>query len=73
MSAPLDAALGRRGERPEAGAHYIAKVEAECEKLGLGEVVTVMGRFWALDRERNWDRVEKAYRALVEGAGTIVG
>ena len=64
--------LGRRGERPAAGAHYIAKVEAECEKLGLGEVVTVMGRFWALDREQNWDRVEKAYRALVEGAGVLI-
>ncbi len=63
--------LGRRGERPAAGAHYIAKVEAECARLGLGEVVTVMGRFWALDREQNWDRVEKAYRALVEGIGTL--
>ena len=64
--------LGRRGERPEAGAHYIAKVEAECARLGLGEVVTVMGRFWALDRESNWDRVEKAYRALVEGVGVSI-
>lgn len=64
--------LGRRGERPEAGAYYIAQVEAACEKLGLGQVVTVMGRFWALDREQNWDRVEKAYRALVEGKGMSV-
>jgi 2,3-bisphosphoglycerate-independent phosphoglycerate mutase len=64
--------LGRRGERPEAGAHYIAKVEAECARLGLGEVVTVMGRFWALDRESNWDRVEKAYRALVDGVGMSI-
>jgi 2,3-bisphosphoglycerate-independent phosphoglycerate mutase len=64
--------LGRRGERPEAGSHYIAKVEAECEKLGVGEVVTVMGRFWALDREQNWDRVEKAFRALVDGAGVAI-
>jgi 2,3-bisphosphoglycerate-independent phosphoglycerate mutase len=37
--------------------------------LGVGQVVTVMGRFWALDREENWDRVEKAYRALVYGEG----
>jgi len=35
-------------------------------------VVTVMGRHWSLDREHNWDRVEKAYRALVEGVGTRV-
>jgi 2,3-bisphosphoglycerate-independent phosphoglycerate mutase len=66
------ALLGRRGERPEAGARYIDDVEAFCEDLGLGRVVTVMGRFWALDREENWDRVEKAYRALADGQGVKV-
>jgi len=40
--------------------------------LGIGQVVTVIGRFWALDREENWDRVEKTYRALVYGEGTPV-
>ena len=64
--------MEKGGGRPAAGAHYIAKVEAECGRLGLGEVVTVMGRFGALDREQNWDRVEKAYRALVEGVGVPV-
>ncbi|MFO8055702.1 MAG: phosphoglycerate mutase (2,3-diphosphoglycerate-independent) [bacterium] len=66
------ALLGRRGERPEAGARYIDDVERFCEKLGLGRVVTVMGRFWALDREDNWNRVEKAYRALADGQGVHV-
>lgn len=61
--------LGRRGERPEAGARYIDDVEKFCEKISLGRVVTVMGRFWALDREHNWPRVEKAYRALTVGEG----
>jgi 2,3-bisphosphoglycerate-independent phosphoglycerate mutase len=64
--------LGRRGERPEAGARYINDVEEFCSKLGLGQVVTVMGRFWALDREENWDRVEKTWKALVEGEGVPV-
>ncbi|MCK4548144.1 MAG: sulfatase-like hydrolase/transferase [Candidatus Eisenbacteria sp.] len=64
--------LGRRGERPESGARYIGEVEAEAGRLGLGEVVTVIGRYWALDREYNWDRVEKTYRALVHGEGTAV-
>ncbi|MDH5406858.1 MAG: phosphoglycerate mutase (2,3-diphosphoglycerate-independent), partial [Candidatus Aminicenantes bacterium] len=64
--------LGRRGERPESGAIYIEKVEDETRKLGLGKVVTVMGRYWALDREENWDRVEKTYRALVYGEGRKV-
>lgn len=64
--------LGRRGERPESGARYVGEVEAETERLGLGEVMTVIGRYWALDREYNWDRVEKTYRALVYGEGTAV-
>lgn len=59
--------LGRRGERPESGAIYIEKVEKEAEKLGIGKVVSVIGRFWALDREENWDRVEKTYKMLVYG------
>lgn len=64
--------LGRRGEKPESGAVYISKVEDRCKALGIGRVVTVMGRYWALDREENWGRVEKAYRALVSGRGTQV-
>jgi 2,3-bisphosphoglycerate-independent phosphoglycerate mutase len=64
--------IGRRGERPESGALYVEKVEETGRELGLGELVTVMGRHWPLDREHNWDRIEKAYRALVQGAGTRV-
>lgn len=64
--------LGRRGERPEAGARYISDVEQECREQGLGKVVSVIGRFWALDREENWDRIEKTYRALVHGEGRQV-
>jgi 2,3-bisphosphoglycerate-independent phosphoglycerate mutase len=65
--------LGRRGERPESGAAYIQDVEDKCEALGVGEVVSVIGRHWALDREERWERVEKAYRLLVYGDGTRVG
>ncbi len=64
--------IGRRGEKPESGALYVAKVLDMCECLSLGQVVTVLGRFWALDREENWHRVEKAYRAMVYGEGTHV-
>lgn len=68
----VHALIGRRGERPESGAIYVDKIEKRCHDLCLGRVVTVMGRFWALDREDNWDRVEKAYRALVYGEGRQV-
>jgi 2,3-bisphosphoglycerate-independent phosphoglycerate mutase len=64
--------LGRRGERPESGAIYIEQVEQEAERLGIGQVATVIGRFWSLDREEHWDRIEKTYRMLVEGQGQPV-
>jgi len=64
--------LGRRGERPESGARYLEQIEKETERLGVGRVVSVIGRYWALDREENWDRVEKAYRLLVYGEGKPV-
>jgi 2,3-bisphosphoglycerate-independent phosphoglycerate mutase len=65
----VHALIGRRGEKPESGAVYVRKVENKCKSFSLGKVVTVMGRFWALDREENWDRVQKAYDALVLGKG----
>jgi len=51
---------------------HIQKVEEKAQELGLGQVVSVIGRFWALDREENWDRVAKCYRQLVDGEGTAV-
>jgi 2,3-bisphosphoglycerate-independent phosphoglycerate mutase len=64
--------LGRRGEHPESGARYIQTVEEAVGKLGLGRVASVIGRFWALDREENWDRIAKTYRWLVHGEGRAV-
>ncbi len=64
--------LGRRGERPESGALYVEQVEREAERLGLGQVATIIGRFWSLDREGHWDRIEKTYRMLVKGQGQPV-
>jgi 2,3-bisphosphoglycerate-independent phosphoglycerate mutase len=64
--------LGRRGERPESGAIYIEQVEREAKRLGVGTLATVIGRFWSLDREEHWDRIEKTYRMLVEGQGEAV-
>jgi 2,3-bisphosphoglycerate-independent phosphoglycerate mutase len=66
------AMLGRRGERVGSGAHYIEGVEREMARLGVGVEASIIGRFWSLDREENWDRIEKTYRWLVEGVGTPV-
>ena len=65
--------LGRRGERPESGAIYTEDIEQEAERLGEGmTMASIIGRFWSLDREENWDRIEKTYRWLVEGKGRPV-
>lgn len=61
--------LGRRGEQVESGARYIQQVEEKCLALRLGQVVSVIGRYWSMDREENWDRIEKTYRMLVYGEG----
>jgi 2,3-bisphosphoglycerate-independent phosphoglycerate mutase len=68
----IHAMLGRRGEMPESGANYIEKVERKTEEINLGKVVSVIGRYWSMDREENWDRIEKAYRMFVYGEGTPV-
>jgi 2,3-bisphosphoglycerate-independent phosphoglycerate mutase len=64
--------LGRRGEKPESGAIYVQDIEQECQALGTGQFVSLIGRFWSLDREYNWDRIEKSYRWLVHGQGRPV-
>jgi 2,3-bisphosphoglycerate-independent phosphoglycerate mutase len=68
----LHAMLGRRGDRKESGARHLEMIEKEMEKLKLGRVVSVIGRYWSLDREENWGRIEKTYRMLVYGKGKPV-
>ena len=59
--------IGRRNDMPETGAVYVEKVEETANELGLGEVATVMGRYWPLARENTPERVARAYRVLVHG------
>jgi 2,3-bisphosphoglycerate-independent phosphoglycerate mutase len=66
------AMLGRSGEQRESGARYVELVEKEMKNLNLGQIVSVIGRYWSLDREENWDRIEKTYRMLVYGEGKPV-
>jgi 2,3-bisphosphoglycerate-independent phosphoglycerate mutase len=68
----IHAMLGRRGELPESGANYIEVVEKKAKELNSGKVVSVIGRYWSMDREENWDRIEKTYRMLLYGEGRPV-
>ncbi len=58
-----------RDTPPKSGAGYLAELEAEIKKIGCGTIATVIGRYYAMDRDNRWDRVEKAYRAIVCGDG----
>ncbi len=61
--------LDGRDTPPASGKGYVEKLEAKMKEIGVGEVATVMGRYYAMDRDNRWERVEKAYRALADGLG----
>ena len=58
-----------RDVSPTSGAGFIRALQAEMKKLGVGKVASVCGRYYAMDRDNNWDRVEKAYDMLTLGNG----
>jgi 2,3-bisphosphoglycerate-independent phosphoglycerate mutase len=53
-----------RDTPPASGLGYVRQVEAKCSELGIGRIASVCGRFWAMDRDNRWERVEKAYDLL---------
>lgn len=54
---------------PESGIDFVRECVAKTQELGVGQIATVMGRYYAMDRELKWDRVSKAYAAMVYGEG----
>ncbi len=65
----IHAFLDGRDTPPRSGAGYLAQLEARLQELALGRVATVMGRYYAMDRDNRWERVERAYQAMVGGVG----
>ena len=65
----VHALLDGRDVPPASAADFIAAANKKFEEIGAGKIATVMGRFYGMDRDNRWDRVEKAYAALVYGAG----
>ncbi len=61
--------LDGRDTPPASGKDYVQALTDKMQEIGVGEVATVMGRYYAMDRDNRWDRVEKAYRALTLGEG----
>ena len=54
---------------PTSGKDYLAELYEKCDEIGVGEIATVMGRYYAMDRDNRWERVVKAYKAMTEGEG----
>ena len=65
----LHAFLDGRDTPPDSGKSFLLAVEKKMQELGVGEIATISGRYYAMDRDKNYDRVEKAYRAMVDGTG----
>ena len=65
----LHAFTDGRDTSPNSGLKYVQQIEAKMAEIGVGRVATVSGRYWAMDRDNRWARVEKAYRAIVFGEG----
>ena len=63
--------LDGRDVPPSSGKSYVEQLQAEIQKLGVGQIATVMGRYYAMDRDKRWDRVQKAYDAIACGEGTF--
>ncbi len=61
--------LDGRDTPPSSGKEYVEQLEAKMKEIGVGKVASVMGRYYAMDRDNRWDRVEKAYDVLVKGEG----
>ena len=61
--------LDGRDTPTEAGKDYVQALQEEMDRIGCGKIASVAGRYYAMDRDNNWDRIEKAYRALTLGEG----
>jgi len=67
----IHAFMDGRDTPPKSGAQHIRRLREEMERLGAGTIASVCGRYYAMDRDKRWSRVEQAYEMLVRGRGRI--
>ena len=65
----IHAFLDGRDVSPTSGKDFVAETVAKCKEIGVGKIATVMGRYYAMDRDKRWERLEMAYDAMVYGRG----
>src|SRR2546423_2237987 len=61
--------LDGRDTPPQSAEKYVAAMQDKCREIGIGEIATVVGRYYAMDRDKRWERTERAYQLLVNGEG----
>jgi 2,3-bisphosphoglycerate-independent phosphoglycerate mutase len=61
--------LDGRDVPPKSAINYFRDLEFEMEKIGIGKVATASGRYYTMDRDKRWERIERAYRCMTEGLG----
>ncbi len=66
----IHAALDGRDVGPTTGLKYVRDCVRRCEELGVGKIATIQGRFYAMDRDNRWERIQRAYNAITRGEGT---
>ncbi len=69
----VHAILDGRDTPPTSGIRHVENLLLKIRTIGTGEVATVAGRYWTMDRDNRWDRVERGYRAMVRGEGKEYG
>ena len=65
----LHCIMDGRDVPPTSGKDYVAEAQQKLAEIGVGKIATVIGRFYAMDRDNRWERVSRAYNALVKGEG----
>lgn len=63
--------LDGRDVGPSTALEYIARTEQVFKEVGVGKFASISGRYYAMDRDKRWERVEKAYRVMVDGVGPV--
>ena len=61
--------LDGRDTPPESADKYVAMMQEKCREIGVGEIASLCGRYYAMDRDKRWERTERAYKMLIDGNG----
>ena len=58
-----------RDTSPESGIVYIREIQQQLREIGVGKIASISGRYYAMDRDKRWERIDRAFAAMVAGAG----